>query len=169
MYVDHSSIHNHLKAMQNVIQRKWYIYSSPSWLSHHFAVDVLARCHFTTRNLKCGQLAWATVICNGVGSHYGVKEMLLLGSEGIQRQMRARMWALASLIKCAIKFVLVWRQTASNCPAVGPVNLLLWLHYQMLRQEGCVFTYSSKGVSSEYKETENEYLLHSKLLFVIGI
>lgn len=78
-------------------------------------MDVLARCHFTSRNLQCGQLAWATVICNGVGSHYGVKEMLLLGSEGIQRQMRARIWALASLIKCAIKFVLVWRQTASNC------------------------------------------------------
>jgi len=78
----------------------------------HFAMDVHARCHFTTRDLKCGQLAWATVICNGVGSHYGVKEMLLLGSEGIQRQMRARIWALASLIKCAIKCVLVWRQTA---------------------------------------------------------
>lgn len=118
-------------------------------------MDILARCHFTTRNLQCGQLAWATVICNGVGSHYGVKEMLLLGSEGIQRQMRARIWALASLIKCAIKFVLVWRQTASNCPAVGPVNLLLWLHYQMLRTGRlCVYIQLQRGFFGTQRKWE---------------
>lgn len=145
MYVDHSSIHNHLKAMQSLLLNVYLANNlSLSYKENDlfiseltepsFAMDVLTRCHFTTRNLQCGQLAWASVICNGVGSHYGVKEMLLLGSEGIQRQMRASIWALASLIECAIRFVFVWRQTTYNCPAVGPVNLLLWLHYQMLRR-----------------------------------